>query len=389
MSAALDFPPVLLIGNYAPDEQQSMQRYAEALLGGLQTLGWRVELVRPQARFGRWSSPGHEFGKWLGYFDKFVLFPRELRRRVAAASHGQIVHICDHSNAIYISKLHSIPHLITCHDVIAIRGAQGHFPQNAVRASGRRLQAMVLAGLRHARQLVCVSEETRRQLLGLGGFDPARVTMVSSGLNYPYRPLPEAERTAVLGAREPLRALLGRRYVFHVGGNQWYKNRAGVVRIYAEYARQNPAGLDLVLAGKALPAELVGLIAANGLGSRVHEIGTVSNAELNALYSGADCLLFPSRCEGLGWPILEAMAAGTRVMTTGRPPMNDVGGPAAVYVDPENETEAAVRLAELLAEAGPVWSARISAGLAQARKFSTQAMMEGYVGLYQKIARSG
>ncbi len=379
-----DQPTVLLIGNYRPDGQESMQRFAQVLLR-LSELGWAMERLAPAVRLGRLRPGKSGAGKWLGYFDKFVLFPRELRRRLRSVRPPALVHVCDHSNAMYVRELAAVPHVVTCHDVLAIRSALGHFPQNPVRATGRRLQSLILAGLRRARHLACDSAETRRQLLALGGFEPACATQVTIGLNYPYRPMDGAGRAAVFLAAEKLRPLADRRYVLHVGGNQWYKNRAGVVRIYENFAQKNPAGPDLVMAGATPPPGLAQAVAASGVAGRIHLVGGVGDTELNALYAGAECLLFPSHQEGFGWPVLEAMAAGTRVLTSERAPMTEIGGAAAAYLNPDDEAGAAARLGELLAEPVPARQERIKAGLAQAAKFSTQAMLEGYAALYTQI----
>jgi len=110
---------ILLVGNYLPDGSQSMQRYAAMLQEGFTAAGHEVRLSRPSARAGKVG------GKWADYFDKFVLFPRELRR---AAEWADVVQICDHSNAIYVKYLESRPHVVTCHDMLAVRSALASFP---------------------------------------------------------------------------------------------------------------------------------------------------------------------------------------------------------------------------------------------------------------------
>jgi hypothetical protein len=85
MGGAIDQPPlrVLLIGNYAPDRQESMQRFAQTLATHLPERGLDVRLLRPEARLGRLHAGTHGIGKWLGYIDKFVFFPRQLARELA------------------------------------------------------------------------------------------------------------------------------------------------------------------------------------------------------------------------------------------------------------------------------------------------------------------
>ncbi len=74
---------ILLVGNYLPDRQESMQRFANMLQIGLVELGHEVRLIRPEPFFGRLRPSGNGLGKWLGYVDKFLLFPRQLRGAAA------------------------------------------------------------------------------------------------------------------------------------------------------------------------------------------------------------------------------------------------------------------------------------------------------------------
>src|ERR1044071_6647308 len=99
---------VLLLGNYAPDQQQSMQHFAQMLLGGLIARNVAVELIRPEPVMGRFGR-----SKWLGYFDKLILFPRRLKKHLRSLNAGDLLHICDHSNAVYTKNAQRVPHLVT------------------------------------------------------------------------------------------------------------------------------------------------------------------------------------------------------------------------------------------------------------------------------------
>src|SRR5438270_2981049 len=152
---------VLLVGNYAPDRQDSMQIYASMLEQGLRARGHEVRLLRPPAVLGGRVAESSPMFKWLGYTDKFLLFRRELRR---AGSTADVVHLCDHSNAMYVTALAHRPHVVTCHDLLAIRSAMGHFPENRVSLTGRIFQRLIARGLRQTRALLCVSAKTRDDL---------------------------------------------------------------------------------------------------------------------------------------------------------------------------------------------------------------------------------
>src|SRR5438270_10811343 len=87
---------VLLIGNYPLDRQPSMQRFGTMMLHSLNNSAIAAKLIAPQPRFGKFRGGGSFVSKWLGYVDKFVLFPGQLRATLAKDK-PSVVHICDHS----------------------------------------------------------------------------------------------------------------------------------------------------------------------------------------------------------------------------------------------------------------------------------------------------
>jgi glycosyltransferase involved in cell wall biosynthesis len=371
---------VLLVSNYAHDRQESMLRFAAALAAGLRTAGVDVRVVRPEPFFGRLKAAGTGLGKWLGYLDKFLLFPPRLRQLAATAD---LVHICDHSNAVYVRHIASRPHLVTCNDMLAIRSAQGEFPQNSTGWTGRILQRWILAGLRRATRLTCVSEATWRDVLRLTGHCPEKVSVTYMGQNFSYAPVPEIadavarRRRGIIGdeAVWQCHGVPAGPYILHVGGAQWYKNRAGVVAMHATLrARLGPGTPRLVLVGPPLEAP------------DVETRTNVDNAALAALYSAAELLLFPSLEEGFGWPIIEAQACGCRVLTTNKVPMTEVGGTAAFYLEDPTDAEAgAAALERILNQDEAARAESVRAGSDNAARFSTDRMVGEYLAIYREV----
>ena len=99
---------IVLLANYEPDAQQSMLRFGAMLEAGLTARGHEVRVVRPRKVFGRRASGG--LAKWLGYLDKYVVFPRALRLHAADAD---VVHVVDHSNALYVPRTRAMPWIAT------------------------------------------------------------------------------------------------------------------------------------------------------------------------------------------------------------------------------------------------------------------------------------
>ena len=366
---------ILLVGNYPPDRQESMQRFADVFLRGLPPVGVKVELIRPEIVWNRRAgSPG--IAKWLGYVDKYLAFPKRLRRHIAA-SRPDVVHVCDHSNSMYLRSAPAGRRLITCHDLLAVRSALGEIPQNPTRFTGRKLQTWIQSALAGADLIVADSHATGMDVERLIALPPSRLSVVHVGLNHPYRRRTDPEISTALernGVQRP--------YLFHVGGNQWYKNRPGVLRIVAGALASMEAKPMLVMAGKAPTPELRSL--ENRLGLGVHWIKDCDNDTLECLYSGASMLVFPSLLEGFGWPIAEAMACGTPVLTSRRASMTEVGGDLAYYVDPADERGASAILASALDD--PDLPRRAAAGPEWVRQFSPSRMLEQYVALYRRLA---
>ena len=383
---------VILLANYEPDGQQSMQRFAAVLAKGLAMTGIEVLMIRPRPFFGRLCLGARGLGKWLGYLDKFLVFPRSLRKKLSGFNSQFpaefVVHICDHSNAFYTRYLRGVPHLVTCHDMLAVRSARGEIPQNRTRWSGRILQRLVVRGLEEARAITCISEATQGDLLRIVTAAAQQSSVAKIGLNAPFHPMAKDEARArvasLLGVQGRTLPVDGR-YILHVGDDSWYKNRPAVVEMFGELQRStDQKNLWLVMVGRPLGPELRALVAEAGAAERVVELAAIQHEDLCAIYSAAEMLFFPSLYEGFGWPIIEAQACGCRVVTTGRGPMNDVGGDAAAYLQPEDFGASLDVLLNVLYENDQQRQARIERGLANAAQYATARMIESYVALYRR-----
>lgn len=384
---------ILLIGNFAPDRQESMQRFARLLATGLRDAGHEVATWSPEPRLVR-LLPHYRYGgasKYIGYVDKFLLFPHRLRERIEHEGRPDVVHILDHANSIYAPLFHGLPLVTTCHDLMQIRAARGEFPQNRVSALGRRYQNWILRHLADVPHIVTPSSQTAADLRRLGGVPPQRITVIPLGLNYPYRRQSAASARLLIGRmlleHQLAPGLLehsGRGFVVNVGGGQWYKNRLGLLDIYAGLRQRLDPPPRLVMIGKPLTPAVVAHARRLGVIDDVINISNVSEPHLEAVYSLAEALIFPSWVEGYGWPVAEAQACGCPVITSDRPPMTEVSGGVACFIDPGNSGEAVERVMEF-------WPRRTefsTRGLARAGQFSARLMIERYLSTYQKITAS-
>ena len=380
---------ILLIGNFVPDRQESMLRFSRLLEQSLRDGGHEVRTWSPEPRLVR-LLPRYRYNgaaKFIGYFDKFVLFPRRVRQQLARGLQADVVHITDHANAVYGPLFAGRPLLATCHDLLQIRAAHGDFPQHRVSALGRRYQSWILESLAKLPRIVVTSHQTSLELRRLANVPLERTTVIPLALNYPYQPVPPAQARAIVremlverGLDPGVLDLDGRGYLMNIGGGQWYKNRRGVINIYAELRRRLSPPPKLLMVGKPLAPEIVARIQRLRLASEIVHVSNVSEAQLSAIYTLAQGLLFPSWHEGFGWPVAEAQACGCPVFTSDRAPMTEVGGEAGAYVPPGNPREAGRRIAL-------AWGARDAmraCGLARAPQWNPGHMIARYLEVYRQ-----
>jgi glycosyltransferase involved in cell wall biosynthesis len=234
--------------------------------------------------------------------------------------------------------------VLVLHDAAALRHPAWY---SGLYADWQRRLLPVLA--RRARRIVTVSEFSRRELAELLDVEPADVTVVTGGVDERFRPNADpAPARAVLGLTRP--------YVLCVASQTARKNLSALAPAAEALARH---GLDLVVAGGHRPQ----FAAEQGL-AELRLLGHVDDALLPGVYAGAEAFVLPSRYEGFGLPVLEAMASGTPVVAADAGALPETCAGAARLVEPEPEPLRAALL-ELLED--PAEQERLrAAGLARA-----------------------
>ncbi len=371
---------VLLVANYANDQQRSMLGFARVLEEQLKTRGLSVRYIAPHAVFGRLlgSQPANAgLRKWLGYIDKFLLFPRQLKR---AAAQVDVVHICDHGNSPYNGFIDDTPHIVTCHDLLATQAARGEIAGWEVGPTGRFMQKLIIKGLQNAHFVVCVSQNTQNELQRIVQVPTSKSKVIYNGFYQSYERLEDNEsRKALVEMNLPG----SKSFLLHVGGNQPYKNRLGVLKIFKALCQRDPGhNMHLVMAGKPWTPQMKRFVADSDLTQAIVEIANPNAQQLRALYSQSRALLFPSLFEGFGLPIIEAQACGCPVFTSNRAPMSEVAGNAAFYFDPEDPEQAAQVILSNIENVQDV----VQQGFKNIERFSTERMINEYIDVYKQVS---
>ncbi len=262
-----------------------------------------------------------------------------------------------------------IASVVTIHDLIFER-----LPELYPAVDRRIYRWKARSAVARADLVVAVSDQTRRDLVELYGAPAARIRVVHQGC-HPAFQAPVA--AAALEEARRRHALAGP-LVLSVGTVERRKNLALAVRALAGLP-----GVTLAVVGRETPyaAEVRALARELGVEDRVRFLRGVGMPELAALYRLAAALVYPSRLEGFGIPIVEALFSGTPVVTTAGGCFAEAGGPGSAYVDPDDAGALRDALAAILAD--PARRERMRAeGLAHAARFRDEVIARELLAAY-------
>jgi len=222
--------------------------------------------------------------------------------------------------------------------------------------------------LKRADGLIAVSENTRQDAIRMLGVAPERIRTIYSGVAEEYFDAPPQART--------------RPYVLFVGTIEPRKNLDTLLDAWKQVRSETRTRFDLVIAGPE------GWNSSNTM-SRIRQeanyLGYVAEAKLTGLVAGASLFVYPSLYEGFGFPVVQAMAANVAVLSSRTSCLPEIGGDAAVYVDPRSISEMAAQLARLLES--PEERARLAQlGRARAEAYRWERCARESLAFFREIA---
>ncbi|MBC6609136.1 glycosyltransferase family 4 protein [Hymenobacter sp. BT188] len=376
---------IILIGNYSLDRLESMDRFAQMLASGFRQAGITTEIWRPVPVFaaGRLSTTTG-YRKWLGYLDKWLVFPVILCWRLrgkAIAKADVYFHICDHANAPYLQYLDRKRTAITCHDVLAIRSSLGYTGTHVSTSFfGNFLQKYIFHYLSRAQRLASVSKFTLQQLTTLGAPRyPDHSTnwqVIPNAFNADFTPLPLKECNVLLTQAGVTSSTP---FILHVGSNEPRKNRTLLLDMV--HILGNRWTGNICFAGETPDHELLSRIDSLGLHERILCVVKPEHAVLVALYSACEAFVFPSYAEGFGWPVIEAQACGAPVIASDIEPMPEVSGGAAIHADPSDPEAFAEALLSL--QQPDKRAELVQQGFINCRRFRLNNIIQMYLDLFE------
>jgi glycosyltransferase involved in cell wall biosynthesis len=258
-----------------------------------------------------------------------------------------------------------VSHVITVHDVTFFH------EQTFARLTTLGMKHVVTRASRHADRLIAVSAEARDEICRVIGLPPERFAVVHHGAERPaVAPSPDADVRARY-------SLNGRRVVLCVATKRPHKNQELLVRAVPLLEPD----VVVVLAGhpEQYDRRLRALAISLDVADRLRFVDYVPEADLETLWRLAGCAAFPTRAEGFGLPVLEALRHAVPVVASNLPVFREIAGDLPVYFDPDSPEEAAAAIRAALGHPamgrrGPAWAAQ----------FTWDKAAEGTFGVYER-----
>ena len=264
-----------------------------------------------------------------------------------------------------------IKSVVTIHDLIFLRHPEFYNPIDVKLYTWKFRRT-----LREADHIIAISECTKRDIIEFGGTDVSedKITLI-------YQSCSPRFNTSLDSKISNINSKLGR-YVLSVGSIEPRKN----TMLALKALHHLPDDISLVLVGRhtAYTDKLTQYAKANGLEHRLHLLHGVPDADLPALYAGAECFVYPSVYEGFGIPIIEAISCGLPVVACTGSCLEEAGGPDSLYVAPDDAIGMADAIHRSLKGADDR-EERIKRSMEYIRRFSGTDVAGQVVDVYKKV----
>ena len=261
--------------------------------------------------------------------------------------------------------------VVTIHDLIFMR-----HPEYYNRTDVKIYTKKFFNTIKEADRIVAISECTKRDICELGNVNPNRVDVIYQSCAPRFSEEPDANK--MWAVRD--KYVLPDRYVLCVGTIEERKN----VLLAIQALHHLPDDVSLVIVGRQTPYsdQMHDYILEHRMHSRVQMLHNVPDDDLPALYRMADCFVYPSRYEGFGIPIIEAISQGLPVVACTGSCLEEAGGPDSLYVNPDDPKAMAHALTQVLYGA-PGRQQRIDRSRQYIRRFENSDAASQMATLYQ------
>lgn len=317
------------------------------------------------------SGPGGDIGK--------VIFEQRTYPRMVAQVNADIAHV-----PYWGAPLSSPARLVTSVlDVIPVA-----IPEYSRGFKARLYTSLVSTSARGSAHIITLSEASKRDITEYLNIPPDDITVTYLAADPAFHPRLGSERDPAV--REKYN--LPDEFVLGIGGFDLRKQFDQLLLAYTYIVQAEGANYPLVLAGRepewgtAMFPDLRKYADDLGISEHIQWIGAIDEADKPSLYRLARVFVFPSRYEGFGLPLLEAMASGTPVVANEVSSLPEIAGDGAFLVEPGSPSKMAGAILALL-EQEPLRQTLINAGLARATHFSWRKTAQQTLDVYERVMR--
>jgi glycosyltransferase involved in cell wall biosynthesis len=312
-----------------------------------------IAFVFPRGIAGIFSS----FWRMLG-------IKKDIRKNNLAVYHGL-------SNELPIGiKQTGVKSIVTVHDLIFLRYPEYYKPIDRM-----IYRFKFKLACRKADKIIAVSECTKRDIVSLFRIPEEKIAVVYQGCHPHFRiKVPEEKRKAIAGKYR-----LPSRFLLNVGSIEARKNLLLAVKALEGISDD----IHLVAVGKSTPyqLEVEKYAEKSGMQSRLHILNTISFEDLPALYQSAALFIYPSFFEGFGIPVIEALSSEIPVIAATGSCLEEAGGPASLYIDPNNDRELSEQITKVLTD-NALAKQMVDAGKEYVKRFSEKTIASEIISIY-------
>ena len=369
---------VLVDATDVPTDRGALGRYVDGLIGALSSAGADLAVVCQRADSQRYErlAPGARVVAGpaaLGHRSARLAWEQSGLPLVAQQVGADVIHLPYYSMPLRPGR----PTVVTVHDVTYFTEPSLHAPGSAM-----LFKAAIRTAARRATRLIVPSGATRDELVRELGVDASRIDVAHHGVDVRVFRRPSLTEVTAVSARLGLH---GKPYIAFLGSMEPRKNVAALVEGWASAVADVDDPPALVLAGGGSWSEDVdAAVASVPPHLRLCRPGYLPVGDLPGFLGGALVAAFPSRGEGFGLPVLEAMACGAPVLTTHCTSLPEVGGDAVEYTEPDAAAIGAA-LRSLIEDPSRRASLGI-AGHARAQQFTWAASAAAHLDSYKRAA---
>lgn len=377
---------ILLLRGVQRVQMNSMDRYSSSLIHALRDCSppsWSFNdlSIKRANILNNINRDSDLFQKMDEYISRFILYTMR-----SISFKADIYHIIDHDYSFLGYALRNRLLVVTCHDLIVLKGADGSIPGFFPSNKSLLKYKFIINGLRLANKIITVSNCTKKDIIHYLNIPGERIHVIHNGIDPNFKIL--TNKNDIRKFRENYRIPDDRKIIIHISAEHIYKNIEGVLHVTNRLIHNFSEKVSLLRVGDSLTEDHRDLVRKLDIEENVYEAGYLSDSELVLAYNAADVLIFPSWYEGFGFPPLEAMACGTPVVASNRSSLPEIIGDAGIMLSPDDYEGMARAIHRIFCDEQWRFSL-VEKGLKQIIKFKWRNAAAEALSVYEEVVLQG